>query len=549
MADNNGKSPDLIQIKEVQRNPFVSQSVEPREAIRVALDAKLTREYVPASTLGYYPFLKAQPPSIDEITSQFGLQIYSQMMTDPVVYASERLFVLGLLANGYEIVPSLSREEHDYDEAQKMCDFVKENIADLETQYDVVLENHLDAFTFGCSVNEQVYRTDGKTIRLKDIRDKPLQNALFIVDSYNNTIGILTQRFPGQIYPATSYIPIDAASVTAGMNAVRDQTNRKGEVDLSERIKGLLPRYLFSVLTNEMRFNDERGHSALRAAYSAWWFKQQTIAEYLSWLSKFATPTLVGTTAEGDTGQTILNEETGDPLLDTEGLPQRKTPQEVLLSALIQVQNGSAIAVPFGAKVETIKAEGDGAGFGKALAFADMQIALAITGQYLATMEGQHQSRASSETHQDVISLSMNRRKRWLANQQRREVFTPLLRYNFNLDGTKIARYIPQLKLGYGDGFPTKPAEIAQLMTSGYLDKSQLEGLDERLGLPKRDLITITDQDGNEMKVSPSDKLQRDDAQQQQQQNMDMQEKALAAKQGQNGNGNGPQGGGAIGER
>ena len=104
--------------------------------------------------------------------------------------------------------------------------------------------------------------------------------------------------------------------------------------------------------------------------------------------------------------------------------------------------------------------------------------------------EGIHQARASSDTHQDILSLGIMRRKSWLASQQRREVYKRLLMYNFDLSGKKIARYVPHLNLGLGDGFPLSADSVAKLASAGFLDPSQHEKIDERIGLPRREKQT-----------------------------------------------------------
>jgi hypothetical protein len=475
--------PLLIQNEVVERNPFVAPSTEPRNDANIRLHADPTREYVPSRTQGYYPFLQALPPYIDDISQQFGMQVYQQMLVDPVVYSSLGVYRLAIIANGWEIVPSLTRSDPDYEIAFKMCQFVRENIENLETPYDNILEQHLQALAFGSSVNEQIYYVDHDRLRLKDIRDKPLQNSIFVVDSFYNTVGILTQRFPGQNFPAGSYIPIDFSAI--GM------TKPNEAFDISNVIPGMLPRSLFSILTNEIKLNDERGHSALRAAYQAWWLKQQIIAEHLKMLSQFGSPSVVGKTAPNAVAQQFLDSNL-NPITDpATGLPMQRTAEQLLAEVLESLQNGSSIVVPSGSEVNTLETHGEGAAFINSLNFYDRQIAQAITYQSLATQEGMHQARASSETHQDILSLGILRRKQWLATQQRREVFKRLLMYNFDMTGKKIARYVPKLSLGLGDGFPMSPNSIASLMGTGYFgvvpDPAQMERLDERMGLPRRE--------------------------------------------------------------
>lgn len=527
MADKpngkNGKTPIITQSVTVQRNPFVSPQVDPRPSVQISARADLTKEYVAASNIGFMPFLRALPQYIDDLTQQFGLTVYENMMKDPVVYASERVFTLAIIASGWEITPSLPNTEPDYDIAVKMADFVRENLENLETSYDTILEQHLNAFEYGCSIAEQIYKVEDGKVLLRDIRDKPLQNAVFVVDSYNKTVGILTQRFPGQMYPANSYIPIDFAMQRGTQGENRIELSKNGEVDLSKQIPGFLPRYLFSVLTNEMRYNDERGHSGLRAAYQAWWLKQQMVGEYLSYLSKFASPSLIVKTAQHLIGEKIVDENLAEVPDPTTGLPQTITPEQAVVNELLSFQNGSVFAVPFGTEVDVVMPTGDGGAFSKAFTYCNAEIVRGITFQYLATSEGEHQAKASSETHQDILSLGILRRKRWLANQQRREVFLPLLRYNFDLSGKRIKRYVPKLSLGFGNGFPLNPDVIARLASAQYLDPSQHARIDEMIGLPQRETVMIN---GAPMTPTQLANQQREDQQMQQQR-----EDAQAAQQ------------------
>ena len=482
--------PILSQVETVQHNPYLPPENLPQHDAHVKTTADLKQEYVPSRTTGWYPFLQASLPYIDDLTIQFGADFYDQMLVDPIVFSGIQIFKLAILSNGYELAPSLDRDEHDYPTAVLFRDFVKENLDNLETPYLNCLYQHLNALSHGANVSEQSYQSSlsGKKylnltsnpylLRLKDIREKPLINTVFVTDSFFNTVGILTQRFPGQNFPAGSYIPIPFAGIGEGSQAE--------PYNITDRIPGFMPRNKFSVLTNEPRYNDERGHSTLRPAYQPWWFKQQVVAEYLAWLSKFASPSLVGETAPNAQAQQLLNSDL-TPQLNTDGTPKMQTPEQVMSEALLAFQNGSALAVPSGSKVTPIETKGNGEGFSTALNWCNREMTYAITYQALATQEGLHQARASSETHQDILSLAILFRKQWLAIQQSREVFKRLLMYNFDMTGEKIGRYVPNLIIGQGDGFPISPEALARLAQSGYIDESQKTALDKRSGLPVRE--------------------------------------------------------------
>lgn len=510
----------LNQSVPVQRNPLTPQTIEPRPTIQVVTRADLRREYVPAGINGYLPFLRAQPTYTDEVSQAFGIEVWEKMMTDPDVYSSVNVFILGVLANGYEIVPSLTEEDDDYGVAVEMADFVRENLANLKTPYLTILRQHLTAFQYGCSISEQRYilnqtakppvakfaQSGTLLYYLDDIREKPHRNAIFVVDSYNNTVGMLTQRFPGQVYAAGTYIPIDPR-VFEGTRGGESDVNH-----ISEPIPGFLPRSLFSILTNDMRYNDERGRSGLRAAYQAWWFKQQIVAEYLSYLSKFGSPSIIANTPPQSVPETQVDANM-NVVLGADGLPITVNPAQALADAIAGFENGTGLVMPADAKAEVYQPN-DTQGFTRALAWCSKQISQAITSQFLATNEGEHQSRASSETHQDILSLGFNATKRNLAVQQRRDVYKPLLMYNFDLTGKKIDRYVPHLNLGYGNGFPFTAATLSTIAGKYPIDPSQYGKIDEMIGLPPRQTITVRGQAGmaDGLKLTPSQMQERMDA-------------------------------------
>jgi len=352
-----------------------------------------------------------------------------------------------------------------------MADFVRYSLLNMQTDPLVAFNELLDGIWLGSSASEMTYQLekDGPYegyLTLRDIKQKPNRAAVYVVDSFFNFVGVLTARYPGQIYPAGSLV---AVPLESGI------------------IPGLMPRKKFIIFSWDVRNGDPRGQSILRPAYAAYWFKQQIFAEYLSWASKFASPSLIGITAPNAVPQTLLDAN-GEAMLDGSGQPITQTPEMVLSLALQEFRNGSAIAVPSGADVKAVETGNDGNAFAEALRVANSEIVKAVTMQLLATMEGKNQSRAASETHKDVLGLVLLYAKQLFSNTMQRDCFATLIRYNF---GPNMGAYVPRLNLAHGSGFPPSPEQVALLSSAGYLDPSQYAGIDSQLGLPRRKPGTV----------------------------------------------------------
>lgn len=438
---------------------------------KLEIHTSLSREYVADGTYGFYPYVRGLPHPFDDISTEFGVDVYERMMTDSEVSASIEVIKMATLANGYRVQPALQPQDDGYNMALGVAEFVSRCIEGTVTPFYDVMWQLMDALPQGSKVGELIYHLcdegeDEGYLVLKDIKCKPNRMTVFAVDPYMNVIGLLASRIPGMQYPASAFIPLP----------------NEGDPNKNQSVYRLLPRSKFVIFTWGMTNNDPRGRSALRPAYSAWWFKQQIIAEYLSWASKFASPSLVGETAPNAVAQTLLDVN-GDPVLDVNGQPVCVTPEETLAQSLVNFRNGSAIGIPNGAKVYPIDTGNDGNAFAEAMRIANNEIVKAILKQTLATLEGKNQSRAASESHQDVLGLVILYVKSLLAKTIERDIFSKLVEYNF---GKRAMKYVPKLQLGYGDGFSVSPEAIAKLTEAGFIHPSQYPEIDRMLGLPAR---------------------------------------------------------------
>jgi hypothetical protein len=316
-------------------------------------------------------------------------------------------------------------------------------------------------------------------LNLVRIKPKPRQHVAFVVDPFLNVVGIMGVQ-PG---------PFGGQLSALGSATVEADDPR------------VLPRAKFAVLTFRPADGDPRGTSVLRAAYEPWWRKRQITGEYLAYLAQFAGPSIWATTPEGSDAQPVTDP-LGNPIADEpdpdppDDLPQdaAPTPEQQLYTALEVFRNGSLLVVPAGTEIHTIEMQGDGEPFLAGLAQADQQVTKAILTQTLATEEGQHQARAAASVHQDVLDTLVRQAKAAVARMLSNDILKPWVRLNYGEPAA--AELVPVPSLGR-----TEAREVAELMVAvaglkraGYLHPSQLPHLDEKLGLPVRDLTMLTPQ-------------------------------------------------------
>lgn len=476
--------------------------------------AAIKREYVAGGGWTYLStYARSLPQWIDDSTRDFGDDLYEQMLLDPQCNSSIRVLKLQTLCNGVRLDPAVEAEGYvdpyetedvvadgqqrdsqgryypkkhkkgkdgdeeaeaerdkrmlarDADLAADINDFCHDNLAQMDGRGFVdVLYEMLDCLGLGNRVAEQIYEVRdlgwkrGPMLCLKALKVKPRRSYSFVVDPFLNVIG-LQALIPGTAYPVTT-----------------------GQI-ISEPAKmtNLLPREKFAVLTWAGPAGDPRGSSLLRTVYNPWWLKRQTWGEYAKYLSQFAGPSLVGTTAQGaqpvPPTDALGNIIPGAPLI---------TPEQAMLNALLAFKNGTAVAFPFGSVVTPINMQGEGVAFKSAIELFDQQIAKGILCQTLATEEGQHQARAAASTHQDVLDMVVLHIKAVVAQMIRWDILYPLVRYNW---GEKIARRLtPKVHLAEIErhNWAQDAAAIASLVSSQFLDRSQYPEMDARLGLPKR---------------------------------------------------------------
>lgn len=423
------------------------------------LTAQPTQEYVAGGSRDWYGnAITPLPWAIDDITADFGADLYERMLRDPQCLASVNIFKASILDSGVQLASARPKPDQDgHKRAEKILAFCQEALAELDT-FDEALWNLLDAIALGNKIAEQTYTLRDGKLWIDKFKVKPQRSLAFAVDAYKNVLGLLA-TIPGVSQQAQTGTILGNAS----------------------SIPNLLPRSKFAILSFRTTDSDPRGTSILRAAYTAWWLKQQIWPEYLKFLAQFAGPSVVGKTAP---------EARADFDYDGNGLPiagTYKQAEERLMLALLELRNGTAIAIPHGAEIDPLAVDysAGGTAFEAAIAIFDKQIVKAILHQTLATEESEHGTRAQASVHQDALQMILIQAKKAVARMIRADVLKTLVRYNF---GERDVRLTPTVSLG-----ETEQRDVTQLMTAvaalervKWFTPSQRPQIDQLLNLPQR---------------------------------------------------------------
>ena len=466
--------------------------------------AALDQDYVVGGDTWWYRGVGARglalPHAIDDVSRDFGDDVYDRVGDDSQASACDTLFRASVAEDSITLSPAVDEEGKDgYDQAVKLVEFCEPQLEDLETSLDDVIWDMLASITRGNRIAEITYHDfdssplPGRAV-LRSLTVKPRASVAFVVDPYMRTIGMMGRQ-QGQ---AVSILP----------GALVDPKDAR-----------VIDREKFAVATFRPVDNDPRGTSVYRPAYTPWWLKMQAIEDFRKYLAQFATPLLVGTTAPGDQGAKP-DPQTGELV----------RPVDALLKQLLQLHNSTAIALANGSTLELLFSQGEGKAFLNAFNFFNAEITKAITTQTLASNEGDTASRAQASVHQDALGTIVRQAKRSICRMVRRDVLRNLVRYNF---GDKAIPLTPKVSLGEveQEDIAKLMTAVAQLMSASYIHESQFAGIDRRLNLPPR-IVT-------EEETKPQG--EQGDQQQQGQQGDGQQGQQAEQGQGQQQPGNGQQ--------
>lgn len=296
----------------------------------------------------------------------YSLATYDAMERDSMIQTALTIKRLAVLAADWRVVAPIG------DSGQTR--FVLDAFERMEGSPLRVLEQAMDAFAKGWSIQELVFKVGGGRAWLKAVRPKNPAHFGLVVDGFGNPTELRLQ-LPGE--------------------SVQD-----------------LPRDKFVLFAHRGSYGRPKGRSDLDSAYPHWKAKQSLLAAWRVHLERYASPTVLGRYERG-----LGSDE-----------------QAEFLDALSRLQDNTAIVFPNEIEVGTLGGNKDAStGFMEAVEFHNREMARSILGQTLTTDEGRRVgSLALGKVHLQVMLLQVQALRKELADQVMTEqVIRPLVEANF----------------------------------------------------------------------------------------------------------------------
>jgi hypothetical protein len=421
-------------------------------------------------------YYRSLPLFIDQLSQELGSDIYEKMMLDDQVAGGVRTFVVSILSDPLTVRPWIDDDKDpDYENSKTYAEFCERTLGNLlhrmRRSVDAwLLEVVGGSVALGNRVTEKVAALeesgqDAGRLVWDRLKVKPRNRTAFVLDPYNNLLGLLAVT-PGRY------------GLAAGSILTPDMLQDSN----------LLPPEKFAILSWEPKEEDPRGTSLLRTVYEAWWEKLQVARDWLKHLAQFGSPSLWGTTAPDALDEPRVDED-GNPLPGATISPEQK-----LVNELLKFRNGYALALPNGSTLNVLQTANAGDGFLKKIEHCERRIDRAILLAARTRMEAKHGSKADAEASQDVTSQAVRQGKNWGAEMVTRDLIYPLVRWNFGPDAAKrLCPYATLSPVEKKDWADTANA-VSPMVASGFLKPSQFPALYAQLGLPPAEEPLTDDQ-------------------------------------------------------
>ena len=218
----------------------------------------LAREYAPVEIETHG---ERDPAEFDDLVSRHGYAVYERMLTDAHVKACFNLKRWGVLSVPWRLEPADASPD-----AQRAHEFVQYTLQTMQGGVFGLLWRVLDALAKGCAILEKLYAYRAEPPyagywTLVGFKAKDPALFRFEVDAYRNVRALILHAPDGR--------------------------------------QLVLPREKFILYAYNPRYESPAGESDLRAAYRAWRSKERILQQWDLFLSKCASPTLIGVYKRG----------------------------------------------------------------------------------------------------------------------------------------------------------------------------------------------------------------------------------------------------------
>lgn len=291
-----------------------------------------------------------------------GLALYDEIERDPHAWAVLQKRKKTLLAREWEVIPG-----SDDRESKKAADFARDLLDALP--FDRICEDLLDATLKGFAISEIVWKRDGDRIVPDRIVAHDQRRFAFDVE-WRPRLLTLTTMADGMELPDRKFI-----------------VHRHGVKGNNPYGLGLGTRLFWPVL-----------------------FKREGVAFWLTFLDKFAGPTVLGKVPYG--------------------LPKEE--EDKVVAVLSALRTTAAVAVPIGTDVSFLEAARAGnVSYQDWCAYWDKQMSICVNGETLTTDIGDTGSRAASDTHEDILQQLVDADGDLLSNTLGATLLSWVTEYNF----------------------------------------------------------------------------------------------------------------------
>src|SRR4051794_34232488 len=110
-------APTAKQIEDTTTVEIPKTSVSAAQTTNIEVSASPILEYINNEPWGAGSLIHGLPPQIDELERDFGLDIYDRMELEPIINSQLGILVSAAFAEEPEIVPAVSPEEPEYEDA------------------------------------------------------------------------------------------------------------------------------------------------------------------------------------------------------------------------------------------------------------------------------------------------------------------------------------------------------------------------------------------------------------------------------------------------